>query len=100
MPSRAGLLRSRIVHVGGYVVGVAIGERIFRPSESRASLFGSVLSVGREEVAAARWELGRANDARLAVLFRRLIVGDRGSRRLRWSGRVRTSRTVRPSVSR
>jgi hypothetical protein len=77
MPSRAGLIRSRLVRLGGYVVGVAISERIFRPRDTHPSALGSVLNVGREEFVAVRWEVGRMNEDRLTGVAKRLIAGDR-----------------------
>jgi hypothetical protein len=92
MPTTTDLLRSRLVHLGGFVLGVAIGERIFRPGADRASGFGWLVTVGREEALAARGELGRANDARLAAVVGRALAGNRsigrpipGRRPGRWS---------------
>ena len=81
MPSRAGLVRSRLAHLGGFVVGAAISERLFGPPSTRASAFGSLVGVAKEEVAAVRWEIGRVNDARLARLTRRVVTADPG----RWT---------------
>jgi hypothetical protein len=77
MPSRAGLIRSRPVQFGGYLVGVAIGERIFRPRATPPSFFGSLFNVAREEVVAVRWEVGRVNEDRLAGVTKRVLAGDR-----------------------
>jgi hypothetical protein len=96
MPSRAGLIGSRLAHLGGYVVGVAISDRLFRPREAPASFFESLVSVSREEVRAVRWELWRANDERVAAVTRRLVAGERSIGRPRV---LRRPRALSPTRS-
>ena len=74
MPSGAGLLRTRVAHLGAYLAGVAIGERIFRSREIRPTPLGSALLVGREHVEATRWEVHRINEDRLNGISRFMIA--------------------------